>query len=506
MPSVRLERLSFAYADSVPILSDVDLLLPSGFTALVGENGAGKSTLLALLAGALSPGEGRVRLEGATVALCPQEVHRPGDELFALAGREDGEARRLRASLALDPGDLARWETLSPGERKRWQLAGALAAEPEVLLLDEPTNHADADARALLVAALRRFRGVGVVVSHDRALLEAIAPRTLRLHRGEARLWPLPYGAARAAWEAELRAAWDRRGAAQDAARRAARKLDEARREREAAERAMSGRRRDPKDSDARTLGAKTLRAWAEDRLGRDVNRLRAAAERADDAVANALPAAALGGAISLGFERAPRPVLLSLDADVVRAGAMPVLRDVHVRLGREARVRVEGPNGAGKTTLVEALLGGSTLPPEKLLHLPQELPAGAGARLLEEVRALAPETKGRVLSLVAALGSDPGRLLASRDPSPGEARKLLLALGLGRHAWALVLDEPTNHLDLPTVERLEAALEAYPGAILLVTHDDAFAARVLGERADAPGGDPRAERWRIAEGRVAPA
>jgi ATPase subunit of ABC transporter with duplicated ATPase domains len=91
-----------------------------------------------------------------------------------------------------------------------------------------------------------------------------------------------------------------------------------------------------------------------------------------------------------------------------------------------------------------------------------------------------------------------------ARDPSPGEARKLLLALGLDRHAWALVLDEPTNHLDLPTVERLEAALADYPGAILLVTHDDAFAARVLGDGArSAEQSDRRAERWRIASRRV---
>jgi ATPase subunit of ABC transporter with duplicated ATPase domains len=95
------------------------------------------------------------------------------------------------------------------------------------------------------------------------------------------------------------------------------------------------------------------------------------------------------------------------------------------------------------------------------------------------------------VLSLVAALGSDPARLLASADPSPGEARKLCLALGLGRHAWALALDEPTNHLDLPTVERLEEALAAFPGAILLVTHDPAFAARCT------------VSRWKVGGGRV---
>ena len=80
-------------------------------------------------------------------------------------------------------------------------------------------------------------------------------------------------------------------------------------------------------------------------------------------------------------------------------------------------------------------------------------------------MRALAPEERGGCCPSSRRSGAIPARLLASGGPSPGEARKLLLALGLGRHAWALVLDEPTNHLDLPTIERLEAALADYPGA-----------------------------------------
>jgi ATPase subunit of ABC transporter with duplicated ATPase domains len=86
------------------------------------------------------------------------------------------------------------------------------------------------------------------------------------------------------------------------------------------------------------------------------------------------------------------------------------------------------------------------------------------------------PDARGRLLGVVAALGVEPARLLRTREPSPGEAKKLLLAEGLARHVWCAVLDEPTNHLDVPSIERLERALGAFPGALLLVTHDERMA------------------------------
>lgn len=482
MAFVQFEQLSFAYTDAAPILRNVSLHLAEGWTGLVGENGIGKTTFLRLLAREIQPGLGRLHFspDDATVALCPQRVDEVGPDVALLAARGDAEGFRQRGALRLEPDTLERWATLSPGERKRWQVGAALARRPDVLLLDEPTNHVDAEARALLLSALRRFPGVGIVVSHDRGLLEALTTRTLRVAGGDARLYPCAYSEARALWEGEASEAWAERGAAQEEVRRAELKVAEARRARQAAESAQSGRHRKKHDSDSRSVGAKTVRAWAEDGLGRQVNRFQAAASRARASIPAAPAMVELGRSIFVDFVPAPRRTLLAIDAPGLEVGGRRLLDEVHVRLERGDRVRLAGPNGAGKSTLLRALLAQSTLDPERLLYLPQETPVEGATGLLAAVRDLDREVKGRVLSLVAALGTDPARLLASEQPSPGETRKLQLALGLGRHVWALVLDEPTNHLDLPTVERLEVALSAYPGAVLLVTHDDAFAARCV--------------------------
>jgi ATPase subunit of ABC transporter with duplicated ATPase domains len=494
---LQVTALSFAHSGRAPLFSEADFHLGPGFTALVGENGSGKTTLLELLAGERAPDAGRIRFdpEGARAVLCHQRVEEVTHGIDAFGRAADREAARLRSALSLDPDELERWASLSPGERKRWQIGAALHADPDVLLLDEPTNHLDAEARSLLLGALARFRGIGLVVSHDRTLLDSLTTRTLRLRSG-ARLddFPGAYSTAKAEWQRLAAEASQTRDQLRRALERKTERLHTARRERKGAERQRSSRARmkSVKDHDARGAGAKFRAARAEASLAARVAREETGVERATARLAEARVEKDLGRSVFIGYQAPPKPVLARLDCDVLSVGERVLLRDVHVAVERDTRVRVAGPNGAGKTTLLERLFADARLPAERVLALPQHATVADESAWLSELGGLEPGERGRVASMLAALGTDPERVFATERLSPGEARKLALATALGRHAWLLVLDEPTNHLDLPSIERLEVALARFPGAIVLVTHDDAFAERIV------------TTTWRLVDQRVA--
>jgi ATPase subunit of ABC transporter with duplicated ATPase domains len=487
MTVLEARGVGVAWAASMPVLRDVSFVLGPGFYGLVGANGAGKTTLLRVLAGELAPHEGSVRLRpgDGRIVHCPQAVDEAGPDVFELARAHDGIAAELKGRLALDDEALERWPTLSPGERKRWQIGAALAREPDVLLLDEPTNHLDASARDRLLGALGRFRGIGVIVSHDRAVLERLPRAILRVHDGAVTMHAGAWSDAKAAWEAARREREEAHAQAKATVRAIERRLDVVRQSQEAAARSLGARSRmkNKNDHDARSMGRKVVAGWADAHAGRTVQIVRNELARAESRVPEVTRDATVGGKIFATYERSPQPVLFHLDAPELRAGDHVVLRDVCINIGREDRVRIAGDNGAGKTTLLSAVVAARRRD-DRVLFLPQELPPPAVARLVADLRSSSDDERGRVLSVFSALGSDPERILARRDEdvaalSPGEARKLALASGLGRHAWALALDEPTNHLDLPTIERLERALSDYPGCIVLVTHDDAFARAV---------------------------
>lgn len=479
MSAIHLDSLHFGYTSAHDVLDDVSLSLGEGWYGLVGENGSGKTTLLRLILGELSPVEGRVSVDPSdgVIADCPQIVDDLSSTIRGFARSWDSAEAAIRSRLDLDPGDLSRWKSLSPGERRRWQLAAALASRPDILCVDEPTNHLDPDASHLLVQELSRFQGVGIIVSHDRRLLDQLTRSTIWLESGSVQMLAGSYSSASEEWRRQEGEARRVRHGLLAERRRTKRRLDERRRDLEAKrERDRDHRRRaGPSDPDARSVALKSRQARAAATSSRDAGVDSGKLARLEQALEGTRVRKRPGGPIAIASEPARRQRLLSHRGPLV-AGERVLSHDMAVDVRPETRLRVTGPNGSGKSTLLRALVEMASIDTDRILWLPQELTRQERSELIARVRGLGPEKKGEVMALAARLGLDPARVLESGEPSPGEARKLLLAEGLGRGIWVAVLDEPTNHLDLPSIERLEAALSEYHGALVFATHDEVFA------------------------------
>ncbi len=369
-------------------------------------------------------------------------------------------AARAVRGLGFRDEDLDRQlSTFSGGELTRASLARALAVEPDLLLLDEPTNHLDVESLEWLEAELATLRAAVVLVAHDRWFLEAVTTAVLELAPGGAHYFAGPWHA----WRLEKAA---RAAAAETAANRVS--VDIARLERFVA-------RFRYKKSKAKQAQAKLTQIG---RLEKERSTARGELE------------SLTGRRRTLGFDflSPPRTGRIVVEAEDVRlaAGDKLLLEGAELVVERGEKVALVGPNGSGKTTLIEALLGhgelrggraqlGHGVVPAYFSQHTQELPTKGS--VLDAAIAATGLTRPQAQTLL-------GRFLFSgwetheravTALSGGERRRLSLALLVASGANFLVLDEPTNHLDLESREALEAALEAFPGTVLVVSHDRAL-------------------------------
>lgn len=474
-PSVVLHDLRFAHPSSpVTLFEDLSAHFSVGWTGIVGANGAGKTSLLRLACGELQPQAGSASVP-INAIYCAQRTETPPPELQDFLESADAEAGLLASRLRIGWDFRERWDTLSEGERKRAQVAVALWRAPDLLAIDEPTNHVDREARELLAEALSAFPGVGLLVSHDRALLDSLCSHCLFLEPAGAVLRPGTFSEGSATAEAET---VSRRHAREEAGRERKR-LERSAHDLEAvaalSKKRLSKRGLAIRDHDARAKIDKARVSGKDARPGRAARQAGARAEHARqrERALDLAPEYELG--VHLLGARSPRDLLFRLPAGTIPLGPERVLRHGALSMAPGDRIALTGPNGAGKSTLLRRIVAQLNVPPERSIILPQEVDAATALSILDEARALPGPRLGQVMTLLARLNSRPRRLLDSRQPSPGETRKLLLALGLEREAWLLVADEPTNHLDLPSMTALENALSDFAGGLLLVSHDERF-------------------------------
>ncbi|NLU84933.1 ABC-F family ATP-binding cassette domain-containing protein [Rhodococcus sp. HNM0569] len=499
----------FHWPDGSTVLAHVSTTFEKGRIGVVGDNGAGKSTLLRLIAGLLTPTSGHIATTG-DVGYLPQTLTlRAGDTvadllgvaevLAALRAIEAGsvdeahfeavgddwdiEARAHEAltRIGVDAGLDRRVAELSGGEAMLVAISSLRLRGTSITLLDEPTNNLDRPTRAALADLVDQWPGTLVVVSHDTELLEHM-DQTAELHAGTLTVFGGPYSA----WRAYL---GEEQAAAAQAARAAEQALKVEKRQRIEAETKLARRERTGDKSRQNRRGSRIsmgLRAQAAQvsagalRSGADA-KVQAAQSALDDAEARV---------------RGDEHIRLTLpDPDVPRGRTLADLvgTDRTFTVQGPERVAIVGPNGVGKSSLLESLLAGAPAQPgrahgvlrtDRVGYLPQRLDGlDDDADAVDNIRSAAPaaapgEIRGRLAQLLLR-GDSVHRPV--RTLSGGERFRVSLARLLFAEppAQLLVLDEPTNNLDLRSVDQLVDALAGYRGALLVVSHDHAFLARL---------------------------
>jgi ATPase subunit of ABC transporter with duplicated ATPase domains len=502
--------------DGAPLFDGLSFVLGDGERAgLVGRNGVGKSTLLRLLAGVDRPDRGAVATAaGARIGWLPQEAPDAATTLGALLGEGLGEVWSVRRELRALEARLERSDTsqatlaayghaqerfgildgwaldarldearralaiehldpqtplarLSGGEQARALLAGTLLSGPTVLLLDEPTNHLDGDGLRWLEAWMQAFDGTAIVVSHDRAFLDAVVGCVLELEPGgELTRYEGGYSAHRAERErrrAKLELAFE---------------AQEKRRRRLEADVATTRRQAQHTERTASRAEAPTLKRKAKKVAKKAKARERRLQREFEGDRAIVLPEE--GPVLRLRLEAHARGRRRVAALHGVRSRA---LREVDLSLHRGDRVAITGPNGAGKTTLLQ-ILGGVLVPSAGTVELAEEarmlpqtpIALPADERVVDWLMAESRLDEGNARMLLGAFALDTvtvhrplGKL------SPGERARVHMAAMVASGAELLLLDEPTNHLDPETLETVEAALRRFAGTLVVVSHDRAF-------------------------------
>ncbi|WP_066809642.1 ABC-F family ATP-binding cassette domain-containing protein [Sphingomonas asaccharolytica] len=460
-------------------------LPPRSRVALIGRNGAGKTTLVRVIAGMLEPDTGSVDMpRGSRLGYIAQEApagattpfetvlaadveraalmhesetsHDPDrlgeihERLNAIdAHTAPSRAARILVGLGFDEEAQHRpLDSFSGGWRMRVALASLLFSQPDLLLLDEPSNHLDLEAVLWLEDFLKSYPATIVLVSHERDFLNNVVDHILHLERGKTWLYPGGYDA------------FERQRAERQAQAASARAKQQAEREK-------------LQDYIARNSARASTAKQAQSRA-KALARMQPIAEIVDDP------------SLSFDFPNPGelRPPLITLDMAAVGYGETPVLKRLNLRLDPDDRIALLGRNGNGKTTLAR-LLAAQLAPMEGAMNATGKMKVGyftqyqveeldSGDTPLQHMtRVMKGATPGAVRAQLGRFGfsGDKATTMVGKL-SGGERARLALALITRDAPHLLILDEPTNHLDVDAREALVQALNAYSGAVVIVSHD----------------------------------
>ncbi|WP_373070016.1 ATP-binding cassette domain-containing protein [Sulfurimonas sp.] len=470
MQSLQLNNIYFKYPASADyIFEDLNLELYPGWSALVGANGAGKSTLLKLITKELSPESGSV-INNLVTAYCPQSTENLPENAEEFFSSYEGNTFRLKELLEIQEDWLYRWDTLSHGERKRIQIAAALFLEPDVLIVDEPTNHLDMQTKEKLFRALESYDGIGILVSHDRELLDLLCTKTFVIKNGS--LTKIKSNFSTAIKELDTIKNFQRQQKSQHSKelKKVDKQIQSAKESVSSSKSRLSLKNVDNKDSDAK---AKVYLAKITSKNKYEGQAVKTATSKKEHLLKEDISIDKeyeKGIMFEQSIDNRAFPFVIEKTTETINGFTFNIPRLV---IEKGDKVWIQGDNGSGKSTFINYVL--STLKTSDYLYIPQEISEEDSQKLFKEIKELSDDKQGEIFTTITRLSSDPKALLQSKTPSPGEIRKLLIAKDLSNNPPLIILDEPTNHMDIDSIMSIEKALTEFQGAVIFISHDMTF-------------------------------
>ncbi len=480
MLSVNLQfnNVSFLYTNSSEnIIASLSIHFGHGWTGIVGPNGSGKTTIAKLLTGLLTPTSGSISgLHSNSQAIyCDQETENIPKYAADFIFENDNRAGELRSFLKIQSDWLHRWNTLSHGERKRFQTGTALWLEPEILALDEPTNHLDASARNMILHSLRSYNGTGIIISHDRDLLDSLCTYTLFVKPKNIVMRP---GNATNAFEQEKLEEKSKEHEFEIAAnnfKKVKKSLNILKQKENSKSTSLSKKGIDKKDHDSKQKIDLARLTGKDKSISRKIrvmgNRV---SVQSNDLSSKYYRTRSISG-FSYNGEKHKGDRIAFIAPDTIEMGITCILKIPEIIILPNDKIGITGDNGTGKSTLLNYIRPKVLLPDNKIICIAQEVSRTEWCKTESEISNLSSKDLGMLLTVIHRLGSEPKRIIANSTPSPGEMRKLILGLGLLKSPSLIMMDEPTNHMDMPSVERLAEALSSFEGALIIISHDKRF-------------------------------
>ena len=474
-----IKNVHFKYKNSViSIFENLTLEFEQGWSSIVGSNGSGKSTLLKLISKELKVDEGSITGNDLT-HYCLQSTEEIPQNLEDFMMTYTSKAFKIRDSLNISDEWLYQWDTLSFGEKKRMQIALAIFEEPDVLLVDEPTNHLDTKSKTIVLNALKNFKGIGILVSHDRELLDALSQATIILKNKQIYLFKTSFSKSMDEYLTNMEFV----GKTQDKQNIQLKKLKKSIQSQHEkvsqSKKRMSKKHLEKNDKNSKTKIDLARFTGKDKNDGRELSKLKSKQTKLISSAVKTEKVFELGIEFQSTNSKNIFPIVIK--NNILKLGDTKKLFYESYSINKYDKIGIIGENGAGKSTFVNHLLSSADLKNE-YLYIPQEITQKESKDIFDSINNLTNDLKGEIYTIVRKLASDPIKLQDSLIPSPGEVRKLMIAQGLLQNPSLIILDEPTNHMDLDSIVSLEIALKEYNGALLIISHDKAFLESVVSD------------------------